>query len=113
MARIDAVLVLGCNGYEDDEGFKFCHGVDNSILHLRELNDFDYEEIIKFFENACGLFNSSVSDFNKCSNILNMLYKKYKVIDPKMLNKIQYYLNIHKRCKPFLILVLREDYYGK
>jgi hypothetical protein len=113
LARIDALLILGCKGYKDDDGFQYCHTSNNPILELRDLDDFEYEKIIDFFDNACGLFNSSVSDYNKCSNILNILYKTHKVISPEMLNKIQYYLSMHKRCKPFLILMLREDYYGK
>lgn len=115
MSKINAVLILGCSGYksEDDEEFIFCHGSHNVILKLHDLDDTTYHKIIEFLDGACDLFTSPIRDFNKCSNILNLLYKNYKVISPEMLSKIQYYLTIHKRCNPYLILLMEEDYYGK
>lgn len=113
MSKIDAVLVLGCYGQSDEEEFSFCCGVNNSILELRNLDEFEYERVVEFFDKACGLFDSSISDYNKCSNILNILYKTHKVISPDTLRKIQYYLNMHRKCRPYLMLMLREDYNGK
>lgn len=112
MPRIDAMLILGCHG-RSDESFRLCHGVNNSILNTIDLDDFEYERVMSFFDKACGLFDSSISDYNKCSNILNILYKTHKVINPDTLKKIQYYLDMHKKCRPYLMLVLREDYDGK
>ncbi len=112
MPKIDAILVLGCKGHQDKEGFFYCQGVSNPILELKRLNENNYQDLIVFFEKACGFFNSSVDDYNKCFNILNILYKKYKVIDEDLLKKIQYYLHSHKLCQPYLILVMKEDYYG-
>jgi hypothetical protein len=105
------LLILGCHGHNDAENFTYCKGVSNPIIELKYLKEYEYEKTIEFFDNACGLFDSVVDDYNKCSNILNMLYKNYKVISPEMLKKIQYYLNIHKMCRPYLALILREDYY--
>lgn len=111
MQRIDAILILGCNGYCDSNGFIYCAGASNLILELINLNDEDYKKVVDFLDNAAGLFSSTVDDYNKCSNVLNMLYKNFKVIKPEMLTNIQYYLNMHKVCRPYLSLVLREDYY--
>ncbi len=111
MSKTDILLILGCNGHMDDQKFIYCKGISNPILELKNIKEPDYKRVVDFFDNACGLFDSVVDDYNKCSNILNMLYKDYKVIDPEMLKKIQYYLSTHKTCRPYLALVLREDYY--
>ena len=112
MSKIDAILVLGCKGHQDKEGFSFCCGVSNPILELKKLNNQTHQDLVIFLDKACGLFNSSVDDYNKCFNILNIIYKKYKVFDEELLNKIQYYLHGHKLCQPYLVLIMREDYYG-
>lgn len=109
MERLDAILVLGCSGYVDND-FIFCSGVNNSILELSELNDFDYAKVENFLDKTCRLFDCVVDDNNKCSNILNLLYKTLKVIDEKKLNKIQLFLVKHKGCNLNLSLILREDY---
>lgn len=113
MSRINAVLILGCGGFSDSEDFIFCAGVDNIILDLEDISEQDYERLIAFFDKACGLFSSPVVNYNKISNILNMLYKTYGVINPEMLKKIQYYLNTHRKCDPYLLLMLKEDYNGR
>lgn len=69
--------------------------------------------MVDFFDNACGLFDFPVTEHNKCTNILNVIYKNKKVIDSEMLEKIQYYLNMHKKCGSYLTLMLREDYDGQ
>ena len=113
LSRINAVLILGCKGFEDEDGFVYCHGVGNVILDLESLGLEKYNKIDIFLEKACGLFRSPVEDYNKCSNILNMLYKTFEVISLEMLEKIQYYLNSHRKCNPYLLLILKEDYNGK
>lgn len=113
MSRIDALLILGCYGHKSEEGFLYCNGISNPIIDLAELSDLDYEKIIKFFEDTCGLFDSPVDSYVKCSNILNMLYRVYKVINEDTLKNIQYYLHMHKQCRPYIVLLMREDYYDR
>ncbi len=108
MQKIDAILILGCYGYTED-GFVFCNGVSNPVLELQDLSDIDYPKVELFLDKTCRLFDCVVDDNNKCSNILNMLFKTFKVIDESVLFKIQHYLLRHKGCRLYLSLVLREN----
>jgi hypothetical protein len=106
--RLDASLVLGCNG-SITNGFVLCNGTQNKIVDLSNLGEDDYLELLKFLENACGLFNSPVFDYNKCVNIVSLLYKNYCVIDQSMLFNIQNYFKMHRQCGIWIMLILNED----
>ena len=111
MKRLSAYLILGCNGHIID-GFTNCHGVENSVLDLTELSDELYIKVIDFLDNACGLFQAPINDNNKCSNILQMLYRDLSIIDKNMLYNIQNFIRLHKNCGLYLYLIMKEDFNG-
>lgn len=110
MSKLNAVLVLGCRG-DTKNGFVFCPSIENIILDLSILDDDIYDKVENFLEYPAGLFESQVSDINKCSNILNLLYKTFKVINENTLYNIQKFILKHKECGLYLMLILKEDYY--
>ena len=108
--KLEAYLVLGCGGFETESGFLVCPSVSNPMIDLSLLPDDKYNKTMLFLDKACGLFDRPIYDYNKLSNVLNMLYKTYQVIDPKILNEIQRFIKMHKDCGIFLILLLKEDF---
>lgn len=108
--RLDAYLILGCQGNSTEDGFINCNSVANPILDLSSLEEADYERVLHFFENACNLFDRTMYNYNMVSNTLNMLHRDYGVITPTMLYKIQQYLRMHKICGVYLMLILKEDF---
>lgn len=109
MDIIDACLVLGCNGHTDKDGFVYCAGVYNTILSLKNLNIEDYKSVVALLDNACGLFDQPMFNYNKCTNTISMLYRDYNVIDNDLLLKLQGFFKSHKQCGLYLLLLLRED----
>lgn len=109
-SRIGAYLILGCAGHSGKDGFVDCNGVSNPILDLDDLSESDYIRIIEFLDNSCELFDQPMYNYNKISNVLNMMHRDYGVIAPTTLFNIQRFLKMHKNCGIFLILILKEDY---
>lgn len=109
MKKINAVLVLGCNGCSKNN-FIFCSKTTNIVIKLSELDDEQYEKIITFLDKTCGLFDSKISDHNKCFNIVNMLYKTYKLINLADATMYQEYFAMHKMCGTYLMLIMTEDF---
>lgn len=110
--KIQACLLLQCSGYTN-KCFVHCAGISNPIIDLEKINDDNYDTIIDFFDSACNLFNCPVTDYNACSNILNLLHKTYNAYDVTTLNNIQLFIKNHKYCKISLSLVLKENLYGR
>jgi hypothetical protein len=108
--RLKAYLVLGCNGLVSLDNFVYCKGVENPIIDLDNLSNEQYLQILEFFDNACNLFSSVVHDYNKCKNILSMLYTSYNAYDQKKLLHIQSFVKNHRECGIWLMLILKEDY---
>jgi uncharacterized protein YutE (UPF0331/DUF86 family) len=108
---VNAYLLLGCNGYVSPEHFKYCSSICNPVIDLSKANKETSERIINFLDRACGLFDSACYDYNKCINIINLLYKQYSIIDEDMLHNIQAFLRMHKRCGIYIMLILKEDYH--
>ena len=88
--------MICCHDFVDDEGFKYSDIICNKILYLNEIDKSKQEKVISFLDNACGLFDKEIYDYNKISNILKMLYSKFEVIDKNMLYKIQIFLMMYK-----------------
>lgn len=109
MERLDAYLLLGCNGLVITNNFRNCSGVENIIINLRDLEDEPYQKVVEFFDQACGLFDSPVYDYNKCTNILTTLYRDHQLISQAQLHNIQLFLKTHKTCGIFLFLLMREE----
>lgn len=107
--RLNACLILGCNGFKSEDGFQHCNSIYNVILDMDTLDQNEYNEIINFLDQACDLFSSPMYDYNKCTNALSLLYKNYKVFDIKKLHNIQAFLKNHKTCGIWIMLLLKED----
>lgn len=112
MGQIKAYLVLGCKGLTLDQ-FKFCNGVMNPVADLELISETIYEDVIEFLDRACNLFAEDVVEFNKCVNILTLLYKNYQIFDEKKLHQIQSFFKLHKSCGIWLALILKEDWLEK
>ena len=109
---LDAYLLLGCNGFADSNDFVYCNSIVNPIIDLSKVNSEEQERVVNFLENACGLFDSTCYDYNKCVNIINFLYRQFGIIDEDTLHRIQAFLRMHKRCGIYIMLNLKEDYHG-
>ena len=110
MEKLDAYLILGCNGHKDDLGFINCSGVENPIIDLSTVDESILSKLINFLDDACGLFNTVIYDYNKSTNIISLLYKDFKAFDQRMLFNIQAFLKTHKLCGIYLVLILKEHY---
>lgn len=108
--RLEACLVLGCNGFLGEDGFRACHGVENLIIDLSSIPDDNYENILRFLDEACDLFSRPMNDYNKCANTLSLLYKNYDGYNDLMLRNVQLFLRMHKRCGIWIMLVMKEDF---
>ena len=108
--RLDAYLILGCNGHTTDSGFINCNGIENPIVKLNDIEEGTYERVLGFLDNACGFFDAPVNDRNKCTNILTMLHRDFGIISQETLHNIQVFLKTHKFCGIYLFLIMREDF---
>lgn len=105
-----AYLILGCNGFLDQNGMTHCHSVANPIIDLERLEEIQSKKVLQFLENGCGLFDKPCLEYNMVGNAINMLHKNFSAIEEKKIPSIQNFLKMHKICGVYLILVLKEDY---
>lgn len=108
---MNIMILLGCNGFTDDEKYSYCNSVVNPIIDLSKVGGSQREKIITFLEKACGLFDGPSFDYNKNINIINLLYRQFSIIDEEKLHKIQAFVKMHKSCGIYLMLMLEEDFY--
>tara|TARA_B100000700_G_C14950838_1_gene811568 strand:- start:834 stop:1211 length:378 start_codon:yes stop_codon:yes gene_type:complete len=109
---MDAFVLLGCNGFVDDNRFTYCNSIVNPIVDLSKVPQGSRKKLETFLDNACGLFDSACYDYNKCINIVNFLYRQFGIIDEDMLHRIQGFLKMHKKCGIYIMIMLKEDFYG-
>ncbi len=107
---MEAYLILGCNGHTDSEGFVNCRGIANPIVDLSKIPHDDYAKLVKFLDQACGLFDRPIYNHNKCTNTLSMIYKNFNLIDQNLLYKVQNCFKLHRQCGLYLILLMKEDF---
>jgi hypothetical protein len=107
---LKAYLVLGCNGFLDKNGILYCNSISNPIIDLEKLNELDRKNVLNFLEHVCNIFDKPCIDYNMVGNSINLLHKKFYVIDEKLIPSIQSFLRMHKTCGVYLMLVLKEDY---
>ncbi len=105
-----AYLILGCNGFLDQNGITHCHSVANPIIDLEKIEELQSKKVLHFLENGCGLFDRPCLEYNMVGNAINMLHKNFSAVDEKLIPSIQNFLRMHKTCGVYLILVLKEDY---
>lgn len=108
-SRLKACLVLGCNGSIVKEDFCLCRGVQNTIIDLTNLEDEHYIRILDFLDQACDLFSSPVYDYNKCVNVLSLLYRNYDGFNQQTLMNVQAFLKTHRSCGIWIMLIMKED----
>lgn len=115
MDKLKAYLVLGCNGHSGKDGFIHCTGISNIIVDFENINDNTYIQLMNFLEGPCELFENPIYNRNKISNVLNIINRDYKAIPHSMLFNIQSFMQMHKKCGHYLILIMKEDYieYGQ
>jgi len=102
-----AILVLGCEGRQDD-GFKFCNGVSNTILDLEKINASDnYMTLIKYLDRVANLFINPCCDINIIGNTIYKLYE-LNYINEKTNNYYIHFYNLHKRCALILQILPKE-----
>ena len=109
---MNAYLILGCNSHTDTEGFRYSEGLSNPIVDLSRLGKDKSKEVLDFLDNACGLFDAPMFNYNKCINTMSFLHKTFGIINENTLHKIQIFIRMHKRGGIYLMLILKEDYNG-
>lgn len=107
---MDILLLLGCHGLGDKDGYVYCRGVANPVINLSYLGGKEKEKVIQFFDDACGLFDAPCNDYNKCINIINFLYKKFSIIEEEKLHKIQSFIRMHKTCGIYMMLIPGDEF---
>lgn len=105
---MNAYLILGCNGHTDAEGFTYCESTSNAIVDISLVGHEDRGRVTSFLGKAGGLFDYPCYDYNKCVNIINLLYRQYSTIDEETLHKIQGFIRMHKVCGLFIMLTPKE-----
>jgi|TARA_R110001583_G_scaffold16234_29_gene66407 hypothetical protein len=109
---LKAYLILGCNRYVDSEGFFYSESISNPIADLQYIQKDEADNVISFLEDACGLFEAPMFNYNKCTNTINFLYRNFSIINEDRLKKIQSFIRMHRRGGIFIMLTLKEDYDG-
>ncbi len=107
---MDAYLLLGCNGRASSDKFIFCNSVANPVISLSKINKEKREKVISFLDNACSLFDGVCHNYNKCINIINMLFRQFGIISEESLHEIQAFIRMHKTCGIYIMLIMEEDY---
>lgn len=115
MNKLDACLVLGCNGHSGNDGFMTCTGVSNIIINLKDVDDDSYDKLVNFLEGACSLLDEPMYNRNKIANSLNIIHRDHGIIPHTMLFNIQNFMQMHRKCGHYMLLIMREDYnnYGR
>lgn len=102
-----AVIILKCEGRQDD-GFRFCSGVQNIILDLEKIeNTEQYVGLIKYLDGVTKIFNGPCLTPHIISNALYKLYEM-EYITEKMYKYFAYFYEMHKRCGLILIALPKE-----
>lgn len=91
-----ASLVLCSHKFEDEDGFCYSETICNKILFLNEISNDKKDRVLSFLDDACGLFDENIYEYNKIANILKILNTNFEVIDKDMLLKIQKFLVMYK-----------------
>lgn len=110
MDKLEAYLVLGCNGHSQNDGFITCTGISNTVIDLEELGDGTYVRLLDFLEGPCELFDRAMYNRNKVANTLSMIHRDYGAISHSMLFNIQGFMQMHRKCGHYLILIMKEDF---
>ena len=103
---MQAVVILGCEGRQDD-GFKFCNGVNNVLLDLEKISNSDnYDQIMDYLDKVVGVFKNPCCKPNIISNAI------YKMYELSFFNDIEYkyishFYRMHDRCGLVLTAVLK------
>lgn len=107
---MNAFILLGCNGLVGEDRFVYCNSVVNPVVDLSKVPSDSKLKLENFLDKACGLFDSACTDYNKCINIVNFLYRQFSIIDEDTLHKIQSFLKMHKKCGIYIMIMLKEDF---
>jgi hypothetical protein len=108
---MNAYLLFGCNGLAASNNYVLCRGVVNPVVDLSKIPPERRPRLEIFLDNACGLFDKPCSDYNKCVNIVNFLYRQFGIITEDMLHNIQAFLKMHKNCGVYIMILLKEDFH--
>lgn len=103
-----ALVILGCEGYQQN-GFHFCHKVENVILDLEKIERTEnYFDLIKYLDNVVKLFEQPCG---KQHFVSNAIYKFYEMsyIGEQTHQYIAHFYEMHKRCNLILSCVVKED----
>jgi hypothetical protein len=62
-----------------------------------------------FLDFACGLFDTTMGDWNKIVNTLKLLRERFHLLDDKTWQALHMWLPQHKHCGAFLRLMFNAD----
>jgi hypothetical protein len=91
------IIILSCEG-RDDSGFKFCSGVENTVLDLDGLEVTEnYLDLIKYLDTTPEIFDRPCC---KSHVISNAIYKMYELgyLDEELYARISDFYKFHGRC---------------
>lgn len=87
-----------------------CAGTHNIIINFnRHFEPVELKTIMDFLDFACGLFDSTMGDWNKIVNTLKMLRERFHLLDDETWKALHMWLPQHKHCGAFLRLMFNAD----
>ena len=109
MASEQFSLVLGCGG-QKHHNIVLCAGTYNTVINFnRHFEAEELKKIMDFLDFACGLFDTTMGDWNKIINTLKMLRERHHLLDDKLWEALHLWLPLHKRCGAFMRLMFNAD----
>ena len=92
-----ATIMLECAGREDD-GFRFCGGVANTILDLERIaHTENYVGLIKYLDKVPKIFDEPCFNNNVIANTIYKIYEMGYITDVKY-KYIAHFYTFHGRC---------------
>lgn len=95
-------LYIGCNGNANKDGFVFCKSCINLLVDIEKVSD--NQKVIKFLDNAAGLFSGPIQNHSKAFNTLNLLHKNFSIFNEEKILCIQKFFIQHKECGVYIAL---------
>ena len=106
---MNAILILSCDGRQDD-GFKFCEGVENIILDLEEIEPTEnYLQMIEYLDKVPKIFDSKCFTKNIVANTIYKIYEMGYMTEVKYKHVCNFY-QFHARCGLILSAIPKDLY---
>jgi len=109
---MNCIILLSCEGRQD-EGFKFCVGVENVILDLEEIGTTEnYLQMIEYLDKTTKIFETKCFERNVITNAIYKIYELGYMTENKY-NLMCNFYQFHARCGLILSALPKDMYEDK